>query len=125
MAVAMVLAILGGSGARAASVDDVDPNGKVSLTPTSPLGGGEGGGSSEGGSSSSDDGGSSSNGGVSRDEVSFEDAFDAEIREEFGELGPGQQGGGDRGGDRGGRSGGGRGGDRGGRGGGRRGGGRR
>jgi polyribonucleotide nucleotidyltransferase len=105
-------------------VDDVDPNGKVSLTPVTPLvpGGGGGGGSAAPAeaSSSSDDapsGGSSS--GAPRESVSFEDSFDAEIREEFGELGPGAErpaGGGDRGG----RSGGS---DR--RGGGRRGGGRR
>jgi polyribonucleotide nucleotidyltransferase len=118
-------------------VDDVDPNGKVSLTPTTPLGGGDGGGSSSGGSSdrparsaapesSSDD--SDGAPAASSDEVSFEDAFDAEIREEFGDLGPGQQGGGDRGGAGGGRggSGGGRGrGGSGSGGGGRRGGGRR
>ena len=92
-------------------VDDVDPNGKVSLSPTSALGGGEGGGSSEArqrarpaGTSSSGDGGN----GSARETVSFEDSFDAEIREEFGDLGPAEQSGG--GGDRnsGGRRGGGR-----------------
>ncbi|MCB1039366.1 MAG: S1 RNA-binding domain-containing protein, partial [Acidimicrobiales bacterium] len=95
-------------------VDDVDPNGKVSLSPVTPLA--PGGGSSdagEGGSSGSEgDEGASSGGG--RESVSFEDAFDAEIREEFGDLGPGNErpGGGDRGdrnrGGRGGRRGGGR-----------------
>jgi polyribonucleotide nucleotidyltransferase len=121
-------------------VDDVDPQGKVSLSPVTPLGGGDGGGSSSGGSerSSSSDRGSSAGSsdaapaeGGDREYVSFEDAFDSEVREEFGDLGPepvGGGGGGDRGGDRGGRSGGGGrggrpgggGGNRGGRGGGRR-----
>jgi polyribonucleotide nucleotidyltransferase len=98
-------------------VDDVDPNGKVSLSPVTPLAPGEGGGSSEAPSSG---GGESSEGtsAPARETVSFEDAFDAEIREEFGELGPGAERPGGGGGDRGGR-----GGDRGGRGGGRRGGG--
>jgi polyribonucleotide nucleotidyltransferase len=74
-------------------VDDVDPNGKVSLSPVTPLGGdGSGGGS--GGSSSHSGGGNggersgASEGRGNRDEVSFEDAFDAELREEFGDLGP-------------------------------------
>jgi len=97
-------------------VDDVDPNGKVSLSPVAPLVPGEGAG---GGGDAGADGD-----GPARETVSFEDSFDAEIREEFGDLGPGSDrpGGADRGdrGDRGGdRSGGGR------RGGGRRGGGRR
>ena len=120
-------------------VDDVDPNGKVSLTPVTPLGGdGEGSGSSNGGSSGggsrdrgdrggrsdrgdrggrSDRGdrgdrGSRSDSGSSKpkeDVVSFEDSFDAEVREEFGDLGPaseapregGDGGGGRRGGGRG------------------------
>ncbi len=109
-------------------VDDVDPSGKVSLSPLTPLGG-----NGSSGHSDSGDGGSSSgrggNGGErgrsggGRDEVSFEDSFDAELREEFGDLGPAEVGGdrggdrGDRGGDRGrggrgGRGGSGRGGDR-------------
>jgi polyribonucleotide nucleotidyltransferase len=98
-------------------VDDVDPNGKVSLSPVEPLvaGGGSGGGSGSDSSSGGESGGASSGG--DREVVSFEESFDAEIREEFGDLGPGGERGGDRGGD---RSGG-----RGGRGGGRRGGGRR
>jgi polyribonucleotide nucleotidyltransferase len=97
-------------------VDDVDPNGKVSLTPVTPLSPGEGGGSSAGAAGSDDAGTDGGAGG--RESVSFEDAFDAEIREEFGELGPGSErpGGADRGdrNDRGGRGGGGRGGRRGG-----------
>ncbi len=108
-------------------VDDVDPNGKVSLTPVTPLtpgeGSGGGSGSSSGGSSGGEAPASSDSG--SRESVSFEDAFDAEIREEFGDLGPGadagNRGGGDRdGGDRGGRGGGRGGGRRSGGGGGRR-----
>ena len=105
-------------------VDDVDPSGKVSLTPVTPLvpGGGSGGGSSapaparssasasdRGSAAPASDRGSSApessddSSGVARESVSFEDSFDAEIREEFGDLGPGSErpassGGGDRGG---------------------------
>ena len=113
-------------------VDDVDPNGKVSLTPVTPLvpGGGSGGGSSAPAAApaASSDAGSSAPApaaaepasGAARESVSFEDSFDAEIREEFGDLGPGSErpagsGGRPSGGDRGGER----------RGGGRRGGGRR
>jgi polyribonucleotide nucleotidyltransferase len=101
-------------------VDDVDPNGKVSLTPVTPLvpGGGSAGGDAAPASSGDD---AAPSGGSARETVSFEDAFDAEVREEFGDLGPGSERPGGGGG--GGRSGGGRSG--GGRDGGRRGGGRR
>ncbi|MBI2710511.1 MAG: polyribonucleotide nucleotidyltransferase [Actinobacteria bacterium] len=61
----------------AVTVDDVDPGGKVSLSPAGALEVREGGGGSGG-----------SGGGSDAEEVSFEDAFDAEVREEFGELGP-------------------------------------
>jgi polyribonucleotide nucleotidyltransferase len=105
-------------------VDDVDPNGKVSLTPVTPLvpGGGSGGGDAAPASSgsASEDAPAASSSGPARESVSFEDAFDAEVREEFGDLGPGSE---RPGGGGGGRSGGGRSG--GGRDGGRRGGGRR
>ncbi len=103
-------------------VDDVDPNGKVSLSPVGELAGG-------GGAGGGDGDGDVAGGGGDRDYVSFEDAFDSELREEFGDLGPaevGGGGGGERrggGGERrggGGRGRGGRGGGRGGRGGGRR-----
>ncbi len=130
-------------------VDDVDPNGKVSLTPTEALGGdgaaaagsAGAGGRDEGrserrppreGGNGSDRGGRGNRGdrgdrsarpdqsaagaASGAEEVSFEDSFDAEIRQELGDLGPGDGG---RGGDRE------RGGDRGGRGGGRRSGGSR
>ncbi|MGE3620773.1 MAG: polyribonucleotide nucleotidyltransferase, partial [Acidimicrobiia bacterium] len=86
-------------------VDDVDPNGKVSLSLASAVEIPESAGSSGGGSASS--------GGAAAATVSFEDSFDAEIREEFGDLGPAAaEGGSDRGdrgerGDRGGRRGGG------------------
>ncbi len=94
-------------------VDDIDPNGKVSLS----LVGAEGanGASDDRPRSRSeadaDDDGQSD---TAREYVSFEDAFDEEVRSEFGELGPAPTGGGggDRGRDRG-------------RGGGRRGGGQR
>ncbi len=105
-------------------VDDVDPNGKVSLTPVTPLvpGGGSSApaaapaASSDAGSAAPAPAASEPASGATRESVSFEDSFDAEIREEFGDLGPGSErpagsGGGDRGGER--------------RGGGRRGGGRR
>ncbi|MEJ7844115.1 MAG: polyribonucleotide nucleotidyltransferase [Acidimicrobiales bacterium] len=116
-------------------VDDVDPGGKVSLSPVTALAdgdapAGDSGASSNdapagGGRDRTDRGG---RGGRDRDdapaaapatsgdEVSFEDAFDAEIRTEFGDLGPAEEqraGGGGRGdagggrGGRGGRSGGG------------------
>jgi polyribonucleotide nucleotidyltransferase len=102
-------------------VDDVDPQGKVSLSPITPLGGGDGGG---GGGESRESRpprernersaeAPSSDGGSDREVVSFEDSFDAEVRQEFGELGPSDAA--NRGGD---RPAGGRGGDRGGRGGG-------
>jgi len=85
-------------------VDDVDPNGKVSLTPVTPLvpGGGEGGDAPSG-----DAGDAASSSAPARETVSFEDAFDAEVREEFGDLGPGsERPGGNGGGRSGGRSGG-------------------
>jgi polyribonucleotide nucleotidyltransferase len=86
-------------------VDDIDPSGKVSLS----LVGAEG---ADGASDDRprsrteadvDDDGKSD---TAREYVSFEDAFDEEVRSEFGELGPAPTGGGggDRGrGDRGGR----------------------
>jgi polyribonucleotide nucleotidyltransferase len=102
-------------------VDDVDPNGKVSLSPADapPSTGGGGGGDrggrdrddrggardsdrprgrdrgdrpardrSDSGSSSSDAGAESSDSGSGAVAVSFEDAFEVELREEFGDLGP-------------------------------------
>jgi polyribonucleotide nucleotidyltransferase len=102
-------------------VDDVDPNGKVSLSLASaPPPSGDGGGREprEDRGDRGDRSESRADGGGGRDTVSFEDAFDAELREEMGDLGPvassGDRGGRDRG-DRGGR-----GGDRGRRGGRRR-----
>ncbi|NLV56772.1 MAG: polyribonucleotide nucleotidyltransferase [Acidimicrobiales bacterium] len=85
-------------------VDDVDPNGKVSLTPADqPVeerkprddrgrrdrddrGDRRGRSNGRDGGGSDRDGGDS---GSSADEVSFEDAFDAEVAAEFGDLGPG------------------------------------
>ncbi|MFN3258362.1 MAG: polyribonucleotide nucleotidyltransferase [Ilumatobacter sp.] len=86
-------------------VDEIDDKGKVSLTPTSPLGGdgdaSDGGGSNGGGRerrsrndraerSDRDDAPASDNGAVATDvvEVSFEDSFDAELEGELGDLGP-------------------------------------
>jgi len=76
-------------------VDDVDPQGKISLTPV-----GEGFDVPDGAEGESGNGRSreprrersSSGGGDSADVVSFEESFDAEIREEFGDLGPAQVG---------------------------------
>jgi polyribonucleotide nucleotidyltransferase len=85
-------------------VDDVDPGGKVSLSlASSPA--------PEGSSSSSSGGGNGNGGSTSAapatpsEKVSFEDAFDAELAGEFGDLGPAtaSAGGGEgRGGERGG-----------------------
>ncbi|MBL8776219.1 MAG: polyribonucleotide nucleotidyltransferase [Acidimicrobiales bacterium] len=117
-------------------VDDVDPNGKVSLSPAdAPPSSGGGGGrdrgdrDDRGGARASDrprgrdredrpardrdSGGaeSSSDSGSGAVAVSFEDAFEEELREEFGDLGPteaprsGDGGGRGRGGDRGRRGG--------------------
>jgi len=77
-------------------VDDIDPNGKISLSLVSPVEAPEGAPSADGGSEGANDG-------VVRETVSFEEAFDAEVREEFGDLGPaptGGDGGGARGGER-------------------------
>jgi polyribonucleotide nucleotidyltransferase len=93
-------------------VDEIDDKGKVSLTPTSALGGEDGDAPSEsgGGRSRGDrrDDGPSDNGGGSRGddvvEVSFEDGFDAQLESELGDLGPKAErsGGGGGGGRRGG-----------------------
>ena len=102
------------------TVEDVDPNGKVSLTPAGEGGGGGaavaaaagaaavGGAAvaaSRGGSGGSDSGNSGdsggSGGGDAVEEVSFEAAFDEQMSEELGDLGPaggGRRGGSNRGG---------------------------
>ena len=107
-------------------VDDIDPQGKVSLTPVGPDGeplAAEGGAAPErsSGSSNGSSAGSNTNADADADVVSFEAAFDAEARQTFGDLGPGGSAGGndagasrgggdrDRGGDRGARGGGDRG----------------
>jgi polyribonucleotide nucleotidyltransferase len=106
-------------------VDDVDPSGKVSLTPVGAAGDDDGG--PDGGARARDarpprEEGDGDGGSVDADveEVSFEDAFDSEARAQFGDLGPknervgGGGGRGDNGGGRGSRRrrGGGRGRDR-------------
>jgi polyribonucleotide nucleotidyltransferase len=95
-------------------VDDVDPNGKVSLSLASavevPDAGASGGGRDRD-RSPRDEGAD----GGRREVVSFEDSFDAEAREQFGDLGPAATDGGARGSERRsdrGRRGGGRGGRR-------------
>ncbi len=99
-------------------VDDIDPNGKISLSPVGELAGSDAGPKADGGDDAVAGGGDrAGNGdGGRRNELNFTDAFDAELLEEFGDLGPaparsggGGGGGRDRGGrDRGGRSRGGR-----------------
>ncbi len=82
------------------TVEDIDPNGKISLRPTSapePSGGGDGGGRSDSGSDDADSG-SSSGGSGTREVASFEDSFDAELASEVGDLGPGANSGPRRGG---------------------------
>jgi polyribonucleotide nucleotidyltransferase len=75
-------------------VDDIDPQGKVSLSlassPPSPSGDGAANGASD------VDGGEPSTG--SSEFVSFEDSFEKELAEEFGDLGPAETGGGGGGG---------------------------
>jgi polyribonucleotide nucleotidyltransferase len=102
-------------------VDDIDPNGKISLSPTNVPEGDEadddgpkrerrdrgGRGRSDRGDRDEGTGGTADGGTASSGEfVSFEDAFDEELKEEFGDLGPetGSSSGGGGGG--GGRSGG-------------------
>jgi len=70
-------------------VDDVDPQGKVALSPVTDLVGGNGAGSkpaAEGGAGGAEvqEGG----GDVDREYVSFEDSFQDKARETFGDLGP-------------------------------------
>ena len=94
-------------------VDDVDPNGKVSLSLAGTIDVPEGsGGNGHAREERSGDRGSSDRGSSAgaTESVSFEDSFDAEIRDEFGDLGPESTSGGGHGAERGGRS------DRGGRG---------
>jgi polyribonucleotide nucleotidyltransferase len=90
-------------------VEDIDPNGKISLRPTAD-GGGDDGGSDDGGREErsdrggrnrdrgdrggrnrdrgGDDAESSSDDGGDREVASFEDSFDAELADELGDLGP-------------------------------------
>jgi polyribonucleotide nucleotidyltransferase len=96
-------------------VDDIDPQGKVSLSPvgdgdvgTGGNGGGEGGGSRQpapvGARSESSSGGDAPAESGDRGFASFEETFEAEAKERFGDLGPAEsrEGGGGRGGGRGG-----------------------
>ena len=78
-------------------VDDVDPNGKVSLSlagaveiPDSAVssGGGDRGGDRERAARDRAARRAAPAGAGDRESVSFEDAFDAEVRQEFGDLGP-------------------------------------
>jgi polyribonucleotide nucleotidyltransferase len=106
-------------------VDDIDPQGKVSLSLAGdpPVATGNGSSGSAGSAGAGGAAGSSGSSGSSRGQgsspsssgaavASFEAAFEAELVSELGDLGPGPAATSDRGGDRGGR-GGDRGGDRG------------
>ena len=86
-------------------VDDIDPNGKVSLTPIGADGEADAPAGDSGGSRRSSAPSSSSSSSSGADVVSFEDAFEAEARETFGDLGPSTEAGGSEGGDRGDRGG--------------------
>ncbi len=66
-------------------VDDVDPGGKVALSPVGDLPATDGEGAPANGELAAEDG----NG---RQSVSFEDAFDAQVRDRFGDLGPAEAG---------------------------------
>jgi polyribonucleotide nucleotidyltransferase len=99
------------------TVEDIDPQGKISLRPvTAPGGGGgEGAGEAEEGAGRQSRPSPTADAGEAtgdREYVSFEDSFEDELRQEFGELGPAGVGAGgpagdrgDRGGDRGDRRG--------------------
>ncbi len=116
-------------------VEDIDPNGKVSLLPADAAALNEAASGSDRGSrdssdshtdsdsdsdSGSDSGSPESDSGGSGETASFEDNFESKMRDELGDLGPAEVGGGGGGGRGGGNRGGGRGrGGRGGRGGGR------
>jgi polyribonucleotide nucleotidyltransferase len=91
-------------------VDDVDPNGKVSLSLASAVEIPEGAGADRGDRSGRGERGErAERASDDREYVSFEDSFDQEIRSEFGDLGPETAGAGADRGDRGGeRRGGGR-----------------
>ncbi|MEO1060036.1 MAG: polyribonucleotide nucleotidyltransferase [Actinomycetota bacterium] len=89
-------------------VDDIDPNGKLALTPVQLPGGpvADGGSTENGGGGGRSRGGDSDSGGgdaPARKTVSFDDAFDEEMAAEHGDLGPAKPSGGGGGGGRGGR----------------------
>ena len=75
-------------------VDDIDPNGKISLSPVDELApkAGDGGDDAARGEAGNGYAPSSSSSeapsGGSRTEVNFSDQFDAELKETFGDLGP-------------------------------------
>src|SRR5205085_3611750 len=92
-------------------VDDIDPQGKVSLSPLgdgdeSPVGGSREPVAAAAPSASAPAGGSTASSEPSREYASFEESFEGEAKEKFGDLGPPETsqrpGGGGRGGDRGG-----------------------
>jgi polyribonucleotide nucleotidyltransferase len=83
-------------------VDDIDPNGKVSLSPVKVR---QPAGTDSRGNDESRSGGGGNN---DRDAVSFEETFDAELRDEMGDLGPESAAAGSGGGKRTGGGGGGR-----------------
>jgi polyribonucleotide nucleotidyltransferase len=93
-------------------VDDIDPQGKVSLSLMKPLEGTGGDGAGDGNGGGGEGGGGARSGGGDRDLVSFDDDWDQTARDSFGDLGPAEvsgggggrsRDGGDRDRDRGGR----------------------
>ena len=73
------------------TVEDIDPQGKISLRPVQPLGGDDAGRRPEAGADGDDAARRSAvrwRRPPDRDYVSFEDSFEDELRQEFGELGP-------------------------------------
>ena len=74
------------------TVEDIDPQGKISLRPVQPLGGDDAGGPGPEAGADGDDAAAASalrwRRRGDRDYVSFEDSFEDELRQEFGELGP-------------------------------------
>jgi polyribonucleotide nucleotidyltransferase len=92
-------------------VDDIDPQGKVSLSLVKPLDGTAGDGGAGGDAAGGGDGGGGRSSGGDRDVVSFDADWDTTARDSFGDLGPAEASsgggrsreGGDRDRDRGGR----------------------
>jgi len=75
-------------------VDDIDPQGKVSLSLVKPLDGTGGDGGGDGSGGGGEGGGGGREGGGDRDLVSFDADWDQTARDSFGDLGPAEVSGG-------------------------------